>query len=68
MIPLLNLLLNKNQMISLRSSELFSLIEKKIISELFDCEGDRRILQNILSTAPIKCDNISENLNELDNG
>ena len=53
-------------MISLRSSELLALIEKKIISELFDCEGDRRILENILSNAPTKCDNISEILKELD--
>ncbi len=68
MIPLLNsFLLSKSQQISIRSAELLSLIEKKIISELFECEGDKRMLENILSHAPIRQENIKDALRDIDN-
>ncbi len=50
----------------MRSSELLTLIEKKTLSELFECEGDKKSIDSIFSRAPTKCENIKEILKELD--
>ncbi len=46
---------------------MLSLIEKKIISELFECEGDKRVIDFIFSKAPKKSENLWDLLKELDN-
>jgi hypothetical protein len=51
---------SRNQAVSLKASELLTLMEKKILSELFDGEGDEELFKSILSAAPKVQESIEE--------
>jgi hypothetical protein len=53
LIPILNsFLVNRNQAISIKATELLNLIEKKVVCELFEGEGDRTaVLQEVFNNA-----------------
>ncbi len=51
LIPILtSFLANKNQFVSIKASELFSIIKEKILSELFEYEKDEKSLKEFLNT------------------
>ena len=53
LIPILrSFLVSRNQGVSLKATELLNLMEKKILSELFECEGDQELFTSILNSAP----------------
>jgi hypothetical protein len=63
LIPILNsFLVNKNQAVSLKATDLLNLMEKKILSELFECEGDTLIFNCILNSAPKVLDGIDQDI------
>jgi hypothetical protein len=59
LIPILNsFLVNKNQSVSLKATDLLNLMEKKILAELFECEGDGEVFSGIMSSAPKGIDGV----------
>ncbi len=53
LIPILNsFMISRNQVLSCKSTELLTIIEKKIVSELFEFEQDKHMIDELLLNAP----------------